>query len=98
MKKVIRITESDLIKLVQNVLNEQKKFELFVTQGSDAQGKLKENVLTIETESGRTQKFKVKTALKDGSFMFHYGKDGKYYGFDPKTNKKIEIILLEKLK
>lgn len=98
MKKTIRLNESDLIRLVRKVINEQKKFELFVTQGSDAQGSLKDNVLTISTESGRTQKFKVKTALQPGKFMFHYGKDGKYYGFDPKTNKKIEIHLLEKIK
>lgn len=98
MKKVIRLTENDLVNLVKRVISEQKKFELFVTQGSDADGLLKDNVLTITTESGREQKFKVKTALQPGKFMFHYGKDGKYYGFDPKTNKKIEIHLLEKIK
>lgn len=98
MKKVIRITEGDLIKIVQNVLNEQKKFKLVVTQGSDAHGNIKKNVLTITTESGTKQKFEVKTALPEGDFMFHYGKDGKYYGFHPKTGKKLEITLLDKLK
>lgn len=98
MKKTLRLTESNLIRLVQKVINEQKKFELFVNQGSDAEGSLEDNILTISTERGRTQKFKVKTALQAKKFMFHYGKDGKYYGFDPKTNKKIEIHLLEKIK
>jgi hypothetical protein len=98
MKKVIKLTENELVRLVNRVINEQKKFELIVTQGSDAEASLKDNVVTITTEMGRVQKFKVKTSLPEGKFLFHYGKDGKYYGFNPKTNKKTEIIFLEKIK
>ena len=79
MKKVIRLTESDLKNLIGRVIEEQKKFNLVVTQGSDAQGNLKDNILTITTESGQVQKFVVKTGLPQGDFMFTYGKDGKYY-------------------
>lgn len=97
MKKVIRLNEGDLINLVKKVIEEQKKFELFVNPGSNAQAKLENDVLTIETESGRVQKFKVKTALPQGRFQFYYGKDGKYYGTDPRNNKKVEILLQQKL-
>jgi hypothetical protein len=97
MKKVIRLTEADLTKIVKMVIEEQKKFELFVTQGSNAQGNLSKNILTITTESGRQQKFVVKTSLPEGDFMFEYGKDGRYYGFD-KNGRKLEIKLLDKVK
>lgn len=95
MKKVIKLTESDLTKIVKKIINEQKKFELVVTQGSNAEGELKGNVMTITTENGQVQKFIVKTALSEGKFMFEYGKDGKYYGYD-KNGKKLEIKLLDK--
>jgi len=98
MKKVIRLTENDLVRLIKKVINEQKKFELIVTQGSDAEASLKDNIVTITTEMGRVQKFKVKTSLPQGKFLFHHGKDGKYYGYNQKTNKKTEIIFLEKIK
>jgi hypothetical protein len=97
MKKVIRLNEGDLINLVKKVIQEQKKFQLFVVPGSSVQGKLENDVLTIESESGKVQKFKVKTSLPQGKFQFHYGKDGKYYGTDPKTKKKVEILLQHKL-
>lgn len=97
MKKVIRLNESDLINLVKQVIEEQKKFNLNILPGTQAQGNLQNDVLTIETESGKTQKFKVKTALPQGRFMFLYSKDGKYYGTDPKTKKKVEILLQQKL-
>jgi hypothetical protein len=97
MKKVIRLNESDLVNLVKQVIEEQKKFQLNILPGSQAQGKLQNDVLTIETESGKTQKFKVKTSLPQGKFMFLYGKDGKYYGTDPKTKRKTEILLQQKL-
>ena len=96
-KKVIRLTESDLAKIVKKVISEQKKFELVVTQGSNAQAELKDNIMTITTEGGQVQKFVVKTALPQGKFMFEYGKDGKYYGFD-KNGRKLEIKLLDKVK
>lgn len=97
MKKIIRLNEGDLINLVKKVIEEQKKFQLFVNPGSTAQGKLENDILTIETESGKTQKFKVKTSLPQGRFQFHHSKDGKYYGTDPKTTKKVEILLQQKL-
>jgi hypothetical protein len=97
MKKVVRLTESDLTRIVKKVISEQKKFSLVVTQGSDAQGNLKGNILTITTESGQVQKFTVKTGLPQGDFLFNHGKDGKYYGVDRK-GKKYQIVLLEKIK
>jgi hypothetical protein len=92
MKKVIKLTESDLKELVKRVILEQKKFSLVVTQGSTAEGELKNNIMTITTENGQVQSFIVKTALPQGKFMFEYGKDGKYYGYD-KNGKKVEILL-----
>ena len=96
-KRVIKLTESDLTKIIKKIISEQKKFELVVTQGSTAEGELKGNVMTITTENGQVQKFEVKTALPSGKFMFEYGKDGKYYGYD-KNGKQIEIKLLDKAK
>ena len=96
MKKVIKLTESDLTRIVKRVIQEQKKFDLMIAPGSNSQAQLKGDVLTIMSEDGRQQKFQVKTGLPQGTFMFQYGKDGKYYGFD-NNNKKYEIFLLGKL-
>lgn len=97
MKKIIKLTESDLVNIVKKVISEQKKFELFINPGQEVEGELLGDLITLTTEMGRTQIFKVKTTLPAGKFMFEYGKDGKYYGFDRK-GKKHEIFLLEKKK
>ena len=97
MKKVIRLTESDLEQIVKRVIEEQKKFQLFINPGQTAEGELKNNIMTITTENGQVQSFIVKTALPQGKFMFEYGKDGKYYGYD-KNGKKHEILFIEKRK
>jgi hypothetical protein len=96
MKKVIKLTESDLTNIVKRVIKEQKKFDLMIAPGSNAQAQLSGNILTIMTEDGAKQKLQVKTSLPEGRFMFQYGKDGKYYGFD-NNNKKYEIFLQGKL-
>jgi len=93
MKKVVRLTENDLANIVKRVILEQKKFNLVVNQGSRAQGEIKGNLMTITTEGGQVQRFIVKTALPQGRFMFEYGKDGQYYGYDG-NGKKIQIYIL----
>lgn len=98
MKKVIRLSESDLRKIVKKVISEQKKFDLMLFPGQNVEGNYNNGVLTLTTEMGRVQKFKAKAGLPNGDFMFEYGKDGKYYGYHPKTGRKTEILLFEKLK
>jgi hypothetical protein len=96
-KKVVQLTENDLINLVKRVITEQKKFELLINQGQTMEGELNGNIMTLTTENGQVQIFLVKTALPTGKFMFEYGKDGNYYGYD-KNGKKYGISLLEKRK
>lgn len=103
MKKAIRLTENDLVRLVKRVISEQNKPDIVVTQGSRAHGTLKGKTLTIETENGQIQKFEVTTTLPQGKFMFEHGKDGQFYGYDPKKKKgepghKVKITILRKLK
>lgn len=97
-KKVIRLTESDLEKIVKKVISEQKKFDLMIRPSQTLQGNLKGGIMTLTSEMGNVQKFKVKAGLPDGDFMFEYGKDGKYYGYHPKTGRKTEILIFEKVK
>jgi len=96
-QKIVRLTEGDLINLVQRVITEQQKFQLFINPGQTAEAELIGDILTIFSQMGKDQIFKVKTSLPKGKFMFEFGKDGKYYGYD-KNRKKHEIFLLEKRK
>ncbi len=96
-KKIIKLTENDLINLVKRVISEQKKFDLGVNPGQTLEGELIGDILTLTSEMGKVHIFKVKTSLPLGKFMFEFGKDGKYYGYD-KNGKKHEIFLLEKRK
>lgn len=95
--KVVKLTESDLEKIVKRVISEQKKFDLKIFPGQNLQAKLNQGVLTLTSEMGNVQRYMVKTALPDGNFMFEYGKDGKYYGYHPKTKRKTEILLIKKV-
>ena len=100
MAKIIKLTESDLKKIVEKVIREQKENKkiTIVTPGSNAEGEIKidtsgNKILVVRTESGREESMKVKTALPKGKFMFEMGKDGeRMFGFEPKTKKKFEIF------
>lgn len=99
MKKVIRLTETDLRKIVEKVLQEQtSKSITIVTPGKNAEAEIVDRggkkLLKVRTESGREESLFVKTMLPIGKFMFEMGIDGKkMFGFDPKSNKKIEIFV-----
>jgi hypothetical protein len=102
MKKIIKLTESDLKRIVKRVISEQKDRKItIVTPGSNAEAEIKmdaegNKVLVVKTETGREQSMKVKTALPKGSFMFEMGKDGeRMFGYEPKTKKKFEIFSIE---
>ncbi len=102
MKKIIKLTESDLKRIVKRVISEQKDKKItIVTPGSNAEAEIKmdaegNKVLVVKTETGREQSMKVKTALPKGSFMFEMGKDGeRMFGHEPKTKKKFEIFSIE---
>ncbi len=102
MKKIIKLTESDLKRIVNRVISEQKDKKItIVTPGSNAEAEIKmdaegNKVLVVKTETGREQSMKVKTALPKGSFMFEMGKDGeRMFGYEPKTKKKFEIFSIE---
>jgi hypothetical protein len=102
MKKIIKLTESDLKRIVKRVISEQKDKKItIVTPGSNAEAEIKmdtegNKVLVVKTETGREQSMKVKTALPKGSFMFEMGKDGeRMFGYEPKTKKKFEIFSIE---
>ena len=102
MKKIIKLTESDLKRIVKRVISEQKDRKItIVTPGSNAEAEIKTDaegnkVLVVKTETGREQSMKVKTALPKGSFMFEMGKDGeRMFGYEPKTKKKFEIFSIE---
>ena len=102
MAKIIKLTESDLKRIVNRVISEQKDKKItIVTPGSNAEGEIKmdaegNKVLVVKTETGREQSMKVKTALPKGSFMFEMGKDGeRMFGYEPKTKKKFEIFSIE---
>lgn len=99
-KKIIRLTESDLTRIVEKVIIEQqsltKKIKLF--PGGSVQGSLNikngKKILTIKYESSPSETFVVDTELPVGNFMVELGKDGKYYGFNSKTNKKMPINII----
>jgi hypothetical protein len=102
MAKIIKLTESDLKRIVNRVISEQKDKKItIVTPGSNAEAEIKmdadgNKVLVVKTETGREQSMKVKTALPKGSFMFEMGKDGeRMFGYEPKTKKKFEIFSIE---
>lgn len=74
MKKIIRLTENDLIKLVKRVVEEQnvpkpKPIDIRATEGSSSEGKISvekgNKVLHVHYESGLNpdQKFVVQTAF-----------------------------------
>lgn len=102
MKKVIRLTENDLVNLIGRIIKEQEtpKTIKIVTPGQKAEGEIIEKggkkTLKVRTESGREQSISVQTSLPNGKFMFEMGKDGKkMFGYHPSTKKKIEILALE---
>jgi hypothetical protein len=98
-KKVIRLTESDLKNIVKRVIQEQSMKSIsIVNPGQNAEAEIVDRggkkLLKVRTESGREQSVFVKTTLPIGKFMFQMGNDGKrMFGFEPKTNKKIEIFV-----
>lgn len=69
MKKIIKLTESDLKRLIEKVIKEQKTLDIRVTKGSSAQGTIAlengKKVLTLTYESGLNpdQKFVVETTF-----------------------------------
>jgi hypothetical protein len=97
-KKIIKLTESDLQKIVKRVIQEQSMGTIsIVNPGQNAEAEIVDRggkkLLKVRTESGREQSVFVKTMLPIGKFMFEMGNDGKkMFGFDPKTKKKIEIF------
>ena len=98
-KKIIKLTESDLQKIVKRVFQEQSMGTIsIVNPGQNAEAEIVDRggkkLLKVRTESGREQSVFVKTMLPIGKFMFQMGNDGKkMFGFDPKTKKKIEIFI-----
>ena len=98
-KKIIKLTESDLQKIVKRVIQEQSMGTIsIVNPGQNAEAEILlyrgKKLLRVRTESGRKQSAFVKTTLPIGKFMFQMGNDGKkMFGFDPKTKKKIEIFI-----
>jgi hypothetical protein len=98
-KKIIKLTESDLQKIVKRVIQEQSMSTIsIVNPGQNAEAEIVDRggkkLLKVRTESGREQSVFVKTMLPIGKFMFQMGNDGKkMFGFDPKTKKKIEIFI-----
>lgn len=96
-KKIIKLTESDLMNIVKRVINEQKKVDVGIGMGENSEAKLSNDTMILMDESGNQYKFLVKTKLPQGNFMFEHGEDGKYYGYDSKSGKKHEIIVLKKL-
>jgi len=98
-KKVIRLTESDLKNIVKRVIQEQSMKSIsIVNPKQNAEAEIVDRggkkLLKVRTESGREQSVFVKTTLPIGKFMFQMGNDGKrMFGFEPKTNKKIEIFV-----
>lgn len=102
MAKIIKLTETDLKRIVKKVIREQKEKKItVVTPGSNAEAEIKMDtdgtkVLVVRTETGREQSMKVKTALPKGTFMFEMGKDGeRMFGYEPKTKKKFEIFSID---
>lgn len=99
MKKIIRLTESDLVKLVKKVIKEQnstKKITI-VTPGKNAECTIKKNSdgsksLTVRTETGREQTISVEDDSPVGNFMFEMGSDGNTMSIlDSKSKKKKTI-------
>jgi len=100
-KKIIRLTESDLEKIVRKVIQEQK-IDVLATVGSSPEGTIglenKQKVLTVTTQSGRTQKFIIETThpvtvepkpiymVYKGDNVFHLGKN------------KVEAKIIKQLK
>jgi hypothetical protein len=102
MAKIIKLTESDLNRIVERIIREQKDKKIsIVTPGANAEAEIKmdsegNKILVVRTETGREQSMKVKTALPKGTFMFEMGKDGeRMFGYEPKTKKKFEIFSIE---
>ncbi len=101
MKKTIRLPESDLKDIVKRIIKEQfTKTITIVTPGKNAEAEIVDRggkkLLKVRTETGREESLIVKTSLPIGKFMFEMGSDGKrMFGFDPKTNKKIEIFAVK---
>ena len=98
-KKIIKLTESDLQKIVKRVIQEQSMGTIsIVNPGQNAEAEILlyrgKKLLRVRTESGRKQSAFVKTDLPIGEFMFEMGNDGKkMFGFDPKTKNKVEIFI-----
>lgn len=123
MKKVIKLTEAQLVRIINDVIKEQNVIKKqapksapvlklsskidIIGNGQTAHGNIilhkNKKVLVVTTELGNKQGMYVKTNLpvdtninddKQG-FMFELSKDGKrMFGYNDKTNKKIEIFPL----
>ena len=104
MKKIIKLTESDLRKLIEKVIKEQKELDIRVTKGSSAQGKISlingKKVLTITYESGLNpdQKFIVNTdypALVEPRGVFVLYKGNNVFELGPNKIKATAIQLIK---
>ena len=62
-RKIIRLTESDLTMIVKKVISEQKKFDLMIRPGQTLEANLKNGIMTLRSEMGNTQSFKVKAGF-----------------------------------
>lgn len=96
-KKIIKLTESDLHKIVKKIIQEQRKTIDIIFPGKNAEAEImtdrKGKKLIVRTEIGTKQEMYVTTALPNGKFMFERGKDGKrMFGYESKTGKKFEIF------
>lgn len=104
MGKVIKLTESQLKKVIKSVVEEQNapiknRIIKIVTPESNAQAVIKlqggKKVLTVTTESGQTQSIYVRTNLPVGDVLFLMGKDGKsMFGYSDKQKKYVPIFPL----
>lgn len=100
-QKIIKLTEADLEKIVKKVIKEQK-INVFASPGNSPEGTIglenKQKVLTITTESGRTQKFIVNTlhpvTVEPKPIFIEY-KGNKVFLLGP---KKVEATIIKQLK
>ena len=104
MKKIIKLTESDLIQLIEKVIKEQKSLDIRVTKGSSAQGEISlingKKVLTITYESGLNpdQKFIVNTdypALVEPRGVFVSYKGNNVFELGP---NKVKATAIQQIK
>ncbi len=100
-QKIVRLTESDLESIVRRIIKEQK-INVIATAGSAPEGNIsvvnKEKVLTVTTESGRTQKFVIQTlhpATIEPKAIYMEYKGNNIFLLGP---KKVEAKIIKELK